>query len=175
MTGALYPAARGRLWGGIALGSWAAAIALAPTFPYKLMLVAPAIVLPLAWWVLLGPARWIGCFLAAALLLPPLPFELGNTGPHACLLFAGLGLLAGLLSLPDWRMRWSEIDCALLTLFVILLGSVAPAAIHSGAAVAAESLARVALFGISIYVLSYAAHGPGAASRFGGAIGRLYG
>jgi O-antigen ligase len=42
-----------------------------------------------------------------------------------------------------------------------MLASVAQAAIHSGAPAAAGSLARVALFGISVYVFFFTAYGPG--------------
>ena len=47
----------------------------------------------------------------------------------------------------------------------MLLASVALAAINSGAEAAAGSLARVALFGISVYVFFYTAHGPADARR----------
>jgi len=49
---------------------------------------------------------------------------------------------------------------ALATLFLVLLASVALAAWRLGPEIAAASLARVALFGISVYVFFYASSGP---------------
>jgi hypothetical protein len=141
-------------------GLWAAAIALAPSFPVKAFLAAPAVLLPIAWWTFQSPVRWLACFFAAALLLPPLPIPIGDSGPHPCLLLAAAGLSAGLLWLPEWRIERSPIALPLTSLFAILLASVAMAAFHSGAEPAAGSLARVILFGISIYVYFYTAHGP---------------
>jgi O-antigen ligase len=133
-------------------GAWAAAIALAPTLPLKAALAGPAVLLPLAWWTILRPGRWIALFLAAALLLPPLPIAIGDSGPHPSLLFAALGLFAAALWLPRWRIDPSSPAAALVTLFAVLLASVAPAAWHSGLAPAAGSLARVGLFGISLLI-----------------------
>jgi hypothetical protein len=71
------------------------------------------------------------------------------------LLLALVGLLCGLAQLRDWRVRISSLSAALIALFGLLLASVASAAWRSGAEVAAGSLARVALFGISVYVFCY--------------------
>ena len=38
---------------------------------------------------------WLTFFFASALLLPPLPIALGDSGPHVCLLFAGMGCCLG--------------------------------------------------------------------------------
>ncbi len=146
--------------GPLFFGAWAAAIAAAPTIPAKALLATPAAAVMVSCWTLYRPARWVTAFLAAALLLPPLPIPLGDSGPHPCLLFAALGLFVGLLWWTEWRGRASELTLAFGALFAVLLASVAPAAIHSGAEVAAASLARVALFGISIYVFLYSAYGP---------------
>ena len=146
----------------LAFGLWAAAIAAAPTLAVKAALAAPAAALPVAWWSIQRPARWIALFLAAALLLPPLPIAIGNSGPHPCLVFAALGLFCGALWLDQWRVTLTGLNAAFLALFTVLLASVAPAAWYSGGAAAAGSLARVGLFGISLYVYFYTAHGPGA-------------
>ncbi len=148
-------------------GAWAAAIAVAPDLRVKALLAAPAAMVPLIWWTLGRPARWLALFFAAALLLPPLPIPLGDSGPHPCLLFAAVGLFAGILWLPEWRIRPSGLNAALATLFAVLLASVAPAALHNGAAAAAGSLARVALFAISLYVFFYTAYGPAREHRVG--------
>ncbi|MGO9261973.1 MAG: O-antigen ligase family protein [Bryobacteraceae bacterium] len=155
------PALRPRQWAAAALlGCWAAAVALAHGLAAKAALVAPALALPAIWWTLRKPARWIALFFVTALLLPPLPIPIGDSGPHPSLAVAALGLFAGILWLGDWRMRPSGLNAAFALLFGALAASVAPAAFHSGALVAAASLARVALFGISLYVFFYTACGP---------------
>jgi len=147
----------------VSFGAWAAAIALAPGVGAKAVLAAPAVLIPLVWCSLRRPAAWLGLFFAAALLLPPLPIPIGNSGPHPCLLFAALGLLAGLLGLRELRIPATSLNGALAALVCVLLASVAPAAVHSGAEAAAGSLARVALLGISLYVFFFTAYGPGGA------------
>src|ERR1035438_3321809 len=119
---------RGRFLAPVVFGAWAAAIALAPGFPVKALLAAPALLLPLAWWTLQKPARWLVLFLGAALLLPPLPVALGDSGPHPCLIFAALGLFAGLLWMGDWRVEPSGLGSSFTALFGVLLASVAMAA-----------------------------------------------
>src|SRR5215467_12859975 len=118
------------------MGAWAAAIAVAPNVRTKLVLAAPALVLPLIWWTLDRPSRWLTAFLVTALLLPPLPIPIGDSGPHPSLFFAALGLLAGLLWLGEWRVRLSSLSTALTVLFSMLLASIAAAAALSGATVA---------------------------------------
>src|SRR5579885_3206413 len=86
-------------WSALAFGIWAASIAVVPGLPVKALLAAPAVLVLLAAWTLRHPSRWISAFFAAALLLPPLPVAIGNTGPHPSLIFAGFGLLAGALGL----------------------------------------------------------------------------
>jgi len=144
------------------LGVWATAVVLAPDLPVKLLLALPALLIPTALWILEAPGRWVIGFFAAAFLLPPLPIALGNSGPHVCLAFGAAGLLAGILWSYRWRVPRSPLNAALLALFVMLLASIGPAAFHSGTAVALESLARVVLFGIAVYVFFFTAYGPGA-------------
>jgi hypothetical protein len=143
------------IWGAIALGACAAAVAFQP------LLATPGAAIALAWWTLRGPARWLGLFLGAALLLPPLPIPIGDSGPHPSLIFAVLGLLAGILWMGEWRLRFDGLAMALVSLFAILLASVAPALWNSGGMIGAASAARVLLFGISVYVYFYVAMGPG--------------
>jgi len=142
---------------GLVFGAWAAAIAIAPSTAAKAVLAAPAVVLPAAWWMFGRPARWLLVFFATALLLPPLPAPLGNSGPHPSLVIASAGLFAGLLWLPAWRIPANALTGAFALYFGLLLASVPQAALHSGAEAAAGSLARVALFGISVYVFFYTA------------------
>lgn len=149
------------------LGVYAAAVALAPSSVAAIALAAPLLAIPLFWWSLLAPDRWIGLFFFAALLLPPLPIALGDSGPHPALLCAAIGLLAGALWVRDWAIRGDLLTISLLLYFLVLFGSVAIAALYSGASVAAASLARVLLFGISLYVFFYTAYGPGRESVVG--------
>jgi O-antigen ligase len=135
-----------------AFGLWAAAIALAPGMTAKGVLGAPAVLVPVGWWTLARPGRWIALFLASALLLPPLPIAIGDSGPHVCLLFAALGVFDALLWGREWRIGIGGPGAALVALAGMMLASVASAAWNSGAVAAAGSLARVGLFGISLLV-----------------------
>lgn len=143
------------VWGALALGVWAAAIAFRP------LLAAPVAALILIWWTLGTRTRWLALFLGAALLLPPLPIPIGDSGPHPSLVFAALGLVAGALWMSHWRVPANSLNLAFAALFAMLLASVGPAAIYSGEIAAAGSAARVLLFGISVYVYFYTAWGPG--------------
>lgn len=142
-------------------GVWAAAIGLVRSLPMKAALIAPAAIAPLLWWTLLEPSRWLALFLGAALLLPPLPIPIGDSGPHPALLPAAVGLLVGVLRQPEWRIWPTGLNAAFVTLFGAMAISIAPAALYSGTTAAAGSAVRVLLFGISIYVYFYTAYGPG--------------
>src|SRR5260370_10472671 len=98
----------------------------------KAALLVPAILAPLLWWTLQGPTRWLALFFGAALLLPPLPIPLGDSGPHPSMLFAGLGMFAGVLWLRDWHVAPTGLNAAFVTLFGVLLASVAAAAVCFG-------------------------------------------
>jgi hypothetical protein len=161
MSSAAPSRARTLPWLPIAFGAWAAAIAVAPGLPVKLLLCAPAVAMALFWWGLQGPVRWLALFFGAALLTPPLPIAIGDSGPHPCLIFAAMGLLAGVLWAGDWHIVPGSVHWAFAALLTMLLLSVAPAAIYSGAEAAAGSAVRVALFAISIYVFLYTVDGPG--------------
>jgi O-antigen ligase len=145
---------------GTALGVYAGAVALVPDAWTKLALCLPLCV-PLVFWLVRDPARWVPVFLAAAWLLPPLPFEAGNTGPHIAVLVAGAGLLSGLLRLDDWRFRPDGLSTCVLALCVCFGTSLGFALALSGVPVAAASTARFLLFGISVYTFFYLRDGPG--------------
>ncbi len=117
---------------------------------------------------------WLTLFFASALLLPPLPIALGDSGPHLCLLFSAAGLLLGVMSLRHWRIRPCGLNAAFTALFGALFVSIAMAMIHSGGPVAAASFARVALLGISIYIFFYTAYGPVPTLDSRSAIRRIY-
>jgi hypothetical protein len=163
VNAAVHFESRGAWAWAVLAGAWAAAIAVVPGVGAKAFLAAPAALIPFAWWTLGMPARWLAAFLAAALLLPPLPIAIGDSGPHPALLLAAWGGFCGLIWLREWRFAWSGLNAALLTLTAVLTASVAMAAVNSGVEIAAGSLARVALFAIPVYVFLYTAHGPSAA------------
>jgi hypothetical protein len=141
-------------------GCWSAALATAPTLAMKAVLLAPAVLLPLAGWTLAAPGRWVALFLVSALLLPPLPIAIGDSGPHPCLLFAALGVWSGALWLGRWRMRVGGVGGALITLLSLMMASLGPAAVNSGVEIAAASLARVGLFGICVFLFFFTAGMP---------------
>lgn len=143
------------------LGIYAAAIALAPKPSVAFTWAAPLVAVPFLYFGVLNRDRWLPLFFAAALLLPPLPLGLGDSGPHPSVVFVLFGLLAGALSLSEWRVTAAPLNRALGILFLILLASSAEAFFYSGPRVGVGSLMRVVLFGISVYVFFYAAHGPG--------------
>ena len=100
-------------------------------------------------------------FFGCALLTPPLPIALGDSGPHIAILIAGLGLFIGLLRLAEWRFHADALAVSLIALLSIFAASISTAAVYSGGTIAAGTLARVALFGISVYVFLYVRGGPG--------------
>jgi O-antigen ligase len=141
-----------------AIGAYAALVAAAPSLASRTALAAPLALAILAFWILAAPHRWIAGFICAALLLPPLPIPLGDSGPHPSLLFAAVGILAGALYVRDWRVTSGPFPRALVCLFSILLASTAFAAFYSGLEIAFQTLARALLFGIGVYVFFYAAY-----------------
>jgi O-antigen ligase len=145
----------------LALGAAAGLASLAVSRPRMLTLAAPLVLLALAWWALADRFRWLLAFLAAVVVLPPLPLPWGDAGPHPAMLLAGLGVLAGAARLPAWRVRLDAVSAALGFLLFAVFFSVPLAAVYSGWAVGIGSLARAGLFAIAVYVYFYLAHGPG--------------
>jgi O-antigen ligase len=152
---------RKQLLAGLLVGVYAAAIALVPSLEAKALLCAPLIAIPILWRLLSTPTVWLALFLGCALLTPPLPIPLGDSGPHVAIAIAGVGLFIGLLRLGEWRFQPDPLALSLIALWSIFACSIALAAIYSGAAIAAASLARVLLFGVSLYVFLYVRDGPG--------------
>ena len=148
------------LWIAGLLGAYACLIAAARTPTAAIAWSAPLVAIPLVYWLLQTATRWLWCFFFAALLLPPLPFALGNSGPHVGVALAGLGLVSGALRLRDWRLRGNFLTFAMAVFFLVLLSSSALAVFYSGLSVATGSLVRVLLFGIPLYVFFYSADGP---------------
>ncbi len=150
--------ARRELAWGLALGGGIGVVSLARDAGWAAL--GPPLLL-FAGWLLGGATRWIVALLSACWLLPPLPLPGGDSGPHPAIPVAALGLLAGLARLPRWRIRVDFLAGAVVTFFGTLVVSVPLAAFYSGSAAAAESLARVGLAGISVYLFFYLSHGPG--------------
>jgi O-antigen ligase len=152
------------------LGTYACVIAASPNAlaagAWSMLLVA----IPLVLWILQTASRWLWCFFLATLLLPPLPFAFGNSGPHLGVALGGLGLVCGAVRLREWRPKRDLLPFAMAVFFLVLLSSAALAVFYSGLKVAAGSLARVLLFGIPVYVFFYASYGP----RHWFSIRRLY-
>ena len=74
--------ARKNWFSAVLLGSWAAAIALAPNLTVKLLLAGLAGLLAVAVWSLETPGRWLACFFATARILPPFPLAHGDSVQH---------------------------------------------------------------------------------------------
>jgi O-antigen ligase len=142
------------------LGAYACVIAASPSPLAAIAWSAPLVAIPLVLWTLQTASRWLWCFFFAALLLPPLPFAFGDSGPHIAVILAGLGLICGTLRLSEWRLKHDLLASAMAVFFLVLLASSALAVFYSGLNVAAGSLARVLLFGIPVYVFFYTAYGP---------------
>ncbi len=137
------------------IGICAAAFALISSPAVKWSLAGAAVLLPLLWWTLRSSQRWVMIFFASAILLPPLPIPVGDSGPHPALLFAGVGLLAGAISMPRWRAWKGPLPLVFALFVTALLQSVVFAALYSGTVVALGSLARVLLFAIGPYIFIY--------------------
>ena len=150
--------------GAASIGAIASGVVLAPSLSLKLALCGALAAVPLVVWMFDGPTRWMYAFFAAALLLPPFPVALGNSGPHIATVFALAGLCVGLVRANEWRVRMDWLAASVLSLLAVLLASVGIAAVNSGIAIAAGSLARVLLFGIGVYVFFYIRDGPQASN-----------
>lgn len=158
------------------LGLYAAAVALAPNSTTRLLAAAPLLLAPLAWGLITRPLAWVAWFVGSALLLPPLPFALGNSGPHPALFFAAAGVGIGLLRLDEWRLPGERLSEAMLLFLAALALSLPFALLTAGFETGAGSIARVAMYGISNYLFFYLVHGPGCELRIDGAraVGLLF-
>lgn len=151
---------RNQILAGTMLASYAAYVAVARGAALWATAALLAVV-PLLYWILISPNAWLITFFAVALLAPPLPVAFGNSGPHPALAIAALGLAAGFLRWREWRFTRELVPGVLIFFFAVLALSVAPAMLYSGPELGAQSLARVGLAAISLYVFFYVASGPG--------------
>lgn len=145
----------------LALGGWAAAVALTPGLAPKLALTLAPALAAMLWWVVQEPSRWLALFFFCLLLTPPLPFPLGDSGVHLAPLAAGFGLLAGIIFVRGWRSLAHPLTLAFAVFIAVLLESAGLAALYSGPAIGAGSLARILLFAIGVYVFAFTFAGPG--------------
>jgi O-antigen ligase len=146
---------------GLALGATGAAAALATDWRIPALLAGALALTVAAAWTLARPYRWFAAFCVLALLAPPLPFELGSTGPHLAVLAAVIGVCGLLGRNPSPYLPSSSTGLPLLAYATVLALSAGPALWISGPEAAAGSLARTALFAIA--VLAYLALRHGAA------------
>jgi O-antigen ligase len=144
-----------------AIGMWAAAAAVTRTTPLGIALVSLVLLAACAVWSLQAPSRWLLLFFGALLLGPPVP----GTSLHIAPLFGGIGLLAGALRWGAWRPLSGHLALAMLLFLAVLTESTIVAALYSGPEIAAGTLVRVMLFGLSVYVLLYTVIGPASAGN----------
>jgi len=157
MKSALYPA---ELSTALALGVVAAGIAVLPATP-RLAAAAALVCLPVAGWMMQSASAWLWLFLCAALLLPPLPLSIGESGAHPAIIAAGFGVYASAVFAGRWRRAESRIVEPLIALTAIMTASLAMALFYCDAAVAIGSAVRVWLFALGPFVFLYVVSGPG--------------
>ena len=155
-----HSSARNQILAGTLLAVFAAYIAVARGAIQWVALALTAAI-PLLYWILISPNAWLILFFAVTMLAPPLPVAFGNSGPHPALAIAALGVAAGFVRLRDWRFTRTLLPGVLICFFAILAVSVAPAMLYSGPELGLQSLARVVLAAISLYVFFYVSAGPG--------------
>jgi O-antigen ligase len=117
-------------------------------------------------WVFGRRDRWIIAFFAAAVLMPPLPVALGDSGPHLAAAVAIFGLLitsASRLCLSNSQQRVLLVAAAFIGSLIVSEGL---AAIYTGPRIAVLGLCRIGLFCIGPLVLANAlSHQNAARSR----------
>ena len=141
--------------GCVTVAVWAAAFALAPTIIGKIFLLIPLAVLGLLWWLSGGADRWMKAFFLSAILLPPLPFAFGDSGPHIAPLFALAGVFVIVILLPGIRLQSHRLLFLFFLFLSALLQSVISAALYSGPQIALLSFLRILLFATAPLIFLY--------------------
>ena len=149
--------AYGQIAAGLLLGTAGAALSLDWRIPAAIAGLGAALALVV--WTLTRPYRWLALFAALTLLTPPLPVELGSTGPHLALFAAALGLVRIVANSPNLRLPPSAAGLPLLAYLAVLALSAGPALWISGPGAAGASLVRTALLAIAVLAYFAVRHG----------------
>src|SRR5260370_18020778 len=104
-----------------AIGIGAACTAMIQDPITALAIVGAILAVPFCWWLISGARHWIAGFLGAALLLPPLPIALGNSGPHPALLLAAAGAGIGVIRVRELSRDPPPSGAHVLILFLVFL------------------------------------------------------
>lgn len=144
----------------VAIALMAASIAVLPPLP-RLCVVGLLACAPVLAWMISSSTAWLGLFLGAVLLLPPLPLSIGNSGAHPALLLAAFGVYAAVILSHRWTFAKSPVTALAAVLTALMLASVPMALVYSGASVGLGSLVRVLLFATGPFVFVYVVAGPG--------------
>ena len=144
----------------LVIGASAGLLPLISRPPLAWFVVAGLIALAFAWHTFLHPRDWPLLFCAAVILLPPLPFPIGDSGIHPSILLAAVGLLAGAARIRDWCIERSALNSALVALLGAMAISLGFATLYSGVTIAAASAARLILFAAGVYVYFMSSQGP---------------
>ncbi len=123
-----------------------------------LPVVAGALLFLLAW-----PLAWAPILIALSLLVPPLPFSIGETPLplHPAALVFAAALVVGWVRLPEWNIERNSLALACGVFLAALLISLPLAWLYSGAAAGAQSTIRWLLLSVGFLVLAWTAWGPG--------------
>jgi O-antigen ligase len=138
-----------------------AAIALVPSWEGKLMLAAPFGIVLFCVWVLRRSDRWLIVFLCTLVVLPPLPIQMGDSGPHPSLLIFCLGLLSLCVHAQQWKRFAGVLGMLLCGFTGTLFLSILTAMITSGPEIGFGSLCRVLLFTLTPSVFFFSLNAPG--------------
>jgi O-antigen ligase len=144
---------------GAIVGACAGLLQIAPSAAYIALCVLA--VAPLLWYTFANQRYWPLLFCAAAVLLPPIPFPIGDSGAHPSIVIAASGVLGGLACARQWHIHRSTLNLALIGFVGAATLSLGFAILYSGLAIAAASTARLLLFTTGLYVYFTASQGPG--------------
>ncbi len=138
----------------VLVGLWAAVVALSPTTTTKLLGLGLLFLFLLIWWLIGGTGRWISAFLFCAILLPPLPIALGDSGPNIAPMFACFGLIGLIVSRPKVPREHRRL-LGLSAVFIgVLIWSECFAVEAAGPSVVILAFIRIALFAIGPLILA---------------------
>ena len=102
----------------IVLGCLAALLPFLP-LPAAIAVGGGLLAIPVGWWMLTR-RRWLPMLFVALLLLPPVPFPIGDAGAHPAMAVAALAMLGLLTRLAEWRVRVDAVTASLLALLLAM-------------------------------------------------------